>query len=201
MGRFISILFLKLLGWKPEHIGTFDIPKKCVVTAAPHTTYWDALIMVATFSYFRIPVKWALKDEFMKFPLKLIFKPMGAIGINRRPKKEGEKRQSTTEAITQLLLDREELMLAISPEGTRTLRKQWKTGFYYIAKGANVPILFGFLDFAKKQAGLGGVLIPGEDMEADMVTITDFYRNITPKFPEKFSLDERYDREQNAAIK
>lgn len=196
MGKLLGSLFLKLLGWKAEHIGTFDIPKKCVVTAAPHTTYWDALIMVSAFNHLGIKVKWAMKDEFMKFPLKYIFKPMGAIGINRRPKKEGEERQSMTEAIIQMLNDKDELMLAIAPEGTRALRKQWKTGFYYIAKGANVPIAFGFLDYAKKQAGLGGILIPGDDMEADMITLTDFYRTITPKRPEKYSLDERYDREK-----
>lgn len=196
MGKLIGSLFLKILGWKAEHIGTFDIPKKCVVTAAPHTTYWDALIMVAAFNHLNIKVKWAMKDEFMKFPLKLFFKPMGAIGINRRPKKDGEKRQSMTEAITQILNERDELMLAIAPEGTRALRTQWKTGFYYIAKGANVPIAFGFLDYAKKHAGLGGILYPGDDMEKDMIAITDFYRTISPKFPEKFSLDERYDREK-----
>ncbi len=200
MGKLLGTTFLKLLGWKPQHIGEFEIPKKCVVIAAPHTTYWDALIMVATFNHFKIPVKWAMKDEFMKFPLGMIFRPMGAIGINRRPKKEGEERQSMTEAIIELLNKEDELKLAISPEGTRALRKQWKTGFYYIAKGANLPIAFGFLDYAKKQSGLGGVMHLSDDMEADMVKIMDFYRNISGKRPELFSLDERYDKNKKQEI-
>jgi len=196
MGKLIGTLFLKLMGWKAEHIGEFEIPEKCVVTAAPHTSYWDALIMVAAFNHLNIPVRWAMKDEFMRFPLRLIFKPMGAIGINRRPKKEGEERQSMTEAIIDILSEKEELKLAIAPEGTRSLRTKWKTGFYYIAKGANVPIAFGFLDYAKKQAGLGGILYPGDDMEADMIKLTNFYRTITPRHPHLYSLDERYDKEK-----
>ncbi len=192
MLRIFSSFLLKLLGWTVTKEFIDDLPDKCVVTAAPHTSNWDGLIMRATFSVLRIPMRWALKDEFMKFPFKLIFGPLGAIGINRRPKKEGEKRQSTTEAIADLFNHHDKLWLAIAPEGTRSLRKEWKTGFYYIAKTANVPIAFGFLDFKNKRAGVGGYLIPGDDFEADLRKIVAFYAPIQGKNPELFSPDLRY---------
>ena len=68
----------------------------------------------------------------------------------------------------------------------------WKTGFYYVAKEAKVPIAFGYLDYKTKTAGIGKVIWPGEDMEADMREIMEFYQNIHPKFPELFSVDIRY---------
>ena len=80
----------------------------------------------------------------------------------------------------------------ITPEGTRARRTQWKTGFYYAALKAGVPICLGYLDYAKKEAGVGPALYPTGNLEADMRKIMDFYRNIKGKYPELFSLDERF---------
>src|SRR5690606_18805419 len=85
-----------------------------------------------------------------------------------------------------------ELALVVTPEGTRSLSKKWKSGFYHVALGANVPILLGYLDYDKREAGIGKVIHPSGDFEADMREIADFYRNISPKYPAKFSLDERF---------
>ncbi len=86
----------------------------------------------------------------------------------------------------------EKIAMIIAPEGTRSLRKEWKLGFYHVAKKANVPITFGYLDFKKKIAGVGGFIHPTGNFEEDMKYIMNFYKNIAPKIPSKFSIDERF---------
>jgi 1-acyl-sn-glycerol-3-phosphate acyltransferase len=139
-----------------------------------------------------VPVKIAIKDFWTKFPMGLIVKPFGGLGINRRPKVPGEARKSQVEQLANFFNTYSKIALIVAPEGSRSLRTEWKKGFYYTAKMANVPICYGFLDYAKKEAGVGGVIYPTDDLEADMKQIMAFYRNIQGKYPEKFSIDERY---------
>lgn len=182
---------LSLHGWKVMG----NIPpeaQRCVMIAAPHTTNWDFYFMRIAFFVLGIPVKIAIKDFWTKFPFGLIFKPLGGLGINRRPKKEGEARKSYVEQMTAFFKEHDRIAMVIAVEGTRTLTKQWKMGFYHTAKAAGVPITFGYLDYAKKEGGVGGVVHLTDDMDADMKVILDFYKTITPKYPEKFSLDERF---------
>ena len=80
----------------------------------------------------------------------------------------------------------------VAPEGSRSLRKQWKTGFYYVALQAKVPIALGFLDYQKKEAGIARLLRPSGDIEKDMQEIMAFYASISPRYADAFSLDERY---------
>lgn len=84
----------------------------------------------------------------------------------------------------------ESLFIVITPEGTRKPVKQWKKGFYYIANQAQVPIALGYLDYAKKEGGVGKVIFPNGDMERQMKEIREFYRGMTPKYPERFYLGE-----------
>ena len=81
--------------------------------------------------------------------------------------------------------ENEKLILTIAPSGTRKRVKTWKTGFYNIANGANVPILLGFLDYRRKVGGFGPMLYPTGDIESDMKTIRKFYAGVTGKYPEK----------------
>jgi len=189
--QIIGKVLMKLIGWSID----FNLPEgsnRCVVIAAPHTSNWDGIIMRIAFAGLGIPFKFAVKDSLTKFPFGLIVKPFGGLGINRSKPKEGEKRLSQIEQMANFFKQREILALAIAPEGTRSLREEWKMGFYYVAKMANVPITFGYLDYKRKIAGLGGVMHPSEDMEADLRKVMAFYKDIAPKFPEKYSLDKRY---------
>ncbi len=182
---------MKLMGWSIDP----NLPKesnRCVVIAAPHTSNWDGLIMRIAFAVLGIPFKFAVKDTLTKFPYGLIVKPFGGLGINRSKPKEGEQRVSQIEQMANFFKQYETLALAIAPEGTRALRTEWKMGFYYVAKMANVPITFGYLDYKRKIAGIGDVLYPSADMEADLHKVMAFYKDIAPKFPEKYSLDKRY---------
>jgi len=187
IGKFL----LWLHGWK---IGK-NLPKEAqrsVVIAAPHTTNWDGYFVRIAFWALKIPVKIAIKDNWTKGFVGYLTRSAGFLGINRSKKDLNKPRKSQTEQMADFFKQFNEIALVIAPEGTRNLRKEWKLGFYHIAKMANVPITFGYLDYDKKIAGIGGVIYPTDDMEADLKKIMDFYRNITPKYKENYSLDQRY---------
>lgn len=191
MFRYLCRLYIQALGWKTDP----KLPKgveRCVMIAAPHTSNMDLIHMIGAFSVYGLSLRFAIKKEWMRFPYRLIMRPLGAIGIDRSPKKAGEKRKSVVEAIVSLFDKNKELIVVIAPEGTRTLREQWKTGFYHVAKQANLPIMLGYVDYVKKEAGVGKVVMPSDDMDKDMREIMDFYRNSSPKYPEKFSLDKQF---------
>jgi 1-acyl-sn-glycerol-3-phosphate acyltransferase len=191
MIKFLCRLIFRLSGWTLNNKMPGNI-NKCVMIAAPHTSNWDLVYALAAYDMMGIPMRFTLKDEFMKFPLKLIFKPIGAIAIDRRPKVVGGARRSMTEAMTDLFNGRDHLNIMVTPEGTRALNNKWKTGFYYVALNAKVPIGLGYLDYKNKVAGVGGMVYPSGDIKKDMKIIMDFYKDIKGQHPEKFSIDAEY---------
>lgn len=191
MGRVIAKLILALIGWKVDP----NIPKEAqrsVMIAAPHTTNWDGILTRLAFYILGIPVKIAIKDFWTKFPMGLIVKPFGGLGINRSKKDPNKPRKSQIEQMADFFAKYPKMALVIAPEGTRALRKEWKMGFYYVAQKAKVPITYGYLDYANKVAGVGGVTHLTDDMDADLREIMIFYKDIKGKYPEYFSIDERY---------
>lgn len=191
MGKLISKLIFAIFGWTfKDHVGGGY--NRCVMIAAPHTSNWDLLFARAAFYLMDIPVRYTVKKEWMRFPFSLVFGPLGAIAIDRSPKKAGEERQSMTEAMIDLFNKNKDLAVMVTPEGTRSLRTKWKTGFYHVAVGAKVPIGLGYLDYKKREAGVGKLIYPSGDMEKDMREIMAFYKNIQGKHPEKFSVDLDY---------
>ena len=192
MWKAIAKLIMKIGGWKV----VYPVPEesdRCVMIAAPHTTNWDGFWVLVALLVLDIPFKVAVKDTWTKAPLIGNFmKNRGFLGIDRSRKKEGQPRKSQTEQMADYFATNEKIAMVIAPEGTRKLRHEWKMGFYHVAKMANVPITYGFLDYAKKEAGVGGVVYPTDDVSADMAQIMAYYKNITGKYPEQFSLDQRY---------
>lgn len=166
--------------------------QRCVMIAAPHTSNWDFWYMRLSFFVMDIPMRYTVKKVLTNFPLGLIFKPLGGIGIDRRPKGASSSRRSYTDIMKEIFQKNERIAMIVTPEGTRSFQDKWKTGFYYTALEANVPITFGYLDYSKKIAGVGGVLYPSGNFEADMRIITDFYKDKVPKHPKLFSLDKRF---------
>ncbi|MDD2793043.1 MAG: 1-acyl-sn-glycerol-3-phosphate acyltransferase [Sediminibacterium sp.] len=184
MIRKLVCFLLKNTGWTiDEHLPS--AVKKCIVIAAPHTSNWDLYYMMAAFSVYRLRIRFTIKQEWMRFPFSLLLKPLGGIAIDRSPRKDGN-RPSFVEAMAELFNNNQELIIAITPEGTRSRNDQWKTGFYHIALAANVPIVLGYIDYGKKQAGLGKVIYP-VTLEQTLEEMNAFYSTITPKYPEKFS--------------
>lgn len=187
----IAALSLKAMGWKIDDNWPKEI-KQCVMVAAPHTSNWDALYARLTLKAMNVPVRITIKDSYMKFPLGPFIRAMGGIGINRRPKQAGEERPSMVEVMTELFQQHDELVMLVTPEGTRALQPKWKTGFYYVALNAKVPIALAYMDYEKKIAGVGKVIYPTGNLEQDMQEVMSFYQNITPKHPESFITDQRY---------
>jgi 1-acyl-sn-glycerol-3-phosphate acyltransferase len=189
MLKLICRFIFRLQGWTLDDQLPPEI-KRCLVLAAPHTSNWDFWYTMAAFAQYGIKIRFTVKKEWMRFPFSLIMKPLGAIPIDRSPQSNGQ-RPSATEAMAQLFAEQEELVLVITPEGSRSLRKEWKTGFYYVAEAAQVPILLGYVDYAKKKAGIGGMVQP-TTIEKTLEQVMAFYSKISPKFPAKFSVDNRY---------
>lgn len=188
--RIIYKLLLKLTGWKIENTLPPDL-KKCIVLAAPHTSNWDFYYAMAFLSILKINSRYTIKKEWMQFPFSLITKPLGGIAIDRSPRHLGEKRRSLIDVMVELFNNNKELVIIITPEGTRSKVDKWKAGFYHIALKANVPIVLGYIDYAKKQAGTGMIIYPG-NYEEDMRTIMNFYKNIQGKRPEQFAIDKAF---------
>ncbi|MCC5921244.1 MAG: 1-acyl-sn-glycerol-3-phosphate acyltransferase [Cyclobacteriaceae bacterium] len=173
-----------LFGWKLE-AGNANNYSKAVMIAAPHTSNWDLFFARAAFFLMRLPVRYTIKKEYMSSVLGGFLRSLGAVGIDRSPKKPGEERRSVVSAMADIIKDNDEMMILVTPEGTRSYVPEWKSGFYYIAMEANVPILLGYLDYEKKVAGVGPAVMPSGNYEEDLEKIQSFYRNIKGKYPEK----------------
>lgn len=194
MFKIINTFIFKLFAWKIAPAVPAEA-QKCVMIASPHTSNWDFFIVVMAFNILGIPLNFTIKDDWMKFPFNLIIGPMGGLAIDRSPKKPGEKRKSMVEAMGDLFHKKDRLAVIVTPEGSRSLRKEWRSGFYHTAILGNVPICLGYLDYKTKTAGVGSIVIYPkiENYEKDMKTIAAFYKTIGPKHPERFSVDERFD--------
>ncbi|PTQ88432.1 1-acyl-sn-glycerol-3-phosphate acyltransferase [Agitococcus lubricus] len=191
LAKFIAKGTFAFTGWTFKNQLPADI-KQCVMIAAPHTSNWDALYTRTAFVLMGIPVKITIKDSYMRFPYGPFVRYLGGIGINRRPKKAGEERESMVQLMADLFKTHPDLVMLVTPEGTRSLRTKWKTGFYHIAVTAKVPIALGYLDYNKKEAGVGKVVYPSGNMHKDMHEIMAFYKHIAGKHPENFSVDLDY---------
>jgi 1-acyl-sn-glycerol-3-phosphate acyltransferase len=191
MFRFFARLIFRWTGWTVDR----NLPpemSRCIVVAAPHTSNWDYWFTMASFAMMRLKIRVTIKKEWMRFPYNLITAPLGGIAIDRSPKNPNEPRPGVVEAMIDLFEKNEKLIIVITPEGSRSRREKWKTGFYQVAKGAGVPICLGYVDYKTKRAGIGKTIYPS-DFEADMREIMAFYQKITPKFPEKFSIDKAFE--------
>lgn len=179
--RLIVRLVLKLMGWKI--VGAYPSQyKKSIVIEAPHTSMWDFIIGWMAFYSLKVRVRFLIKKELFFFPLGIIIKAMGAIPVDRG------KRNNMVDYVVSLFDNYEELVVTITPEGTRKKTTHWKKGFWYIAMKAKLPIIVGYLDYKKKEGGVGFVMWPSGNFEEDFKKIEDFYRDKTAKHPEKFNL-------------
>lgn len=179
MVKFLSKLILKLSGWKEK--GAFPEGNKFVVVAAPHTTAWDFIWGRLYYNSIGKSVKFMIKDKHMKFPFGPILKSLGAITVF------SNTNSNYTQQMIAEFSKRDQFLLTITPEGTRQRVKRWRRGFYYIAKGAQVPIVLGYLDYEKKTLGTMAVFYPTDEVEADMKRIQAYYKNVKGKHPELFA--------------
>jgi len=125
-----------------------------------------------------------MKKSWFFFPFGSILSAIGGVPVDR------SKRTTVTDQMAEEFDKRETFHLAITPEGTRSLVKKWKMGFYYIAVKANVPIQLAYFDYAKKEMGITKVFYPTGDENADLKVIQDYYQDVTARNPDNFHLQD-----------
>jgi len=174
--RWGSIICLKISGWKLE--GRLPDKHRFVMIAAPHTSNWDLPITLAIAFVFRLKLFSLGKKEMFRWPFGPIVRWLGVIPVDR------SRSGNTVDQSIILFNENDDLVLTIPPEGTRKSVRYWKTGFYYIALGAGVPIVLGYIDYQKKRGGVGPSFIPTGDIDADMNKIREFYSDKKGKYPD-----------------
>lgn len=175
--RLVGRAWLAAFGWRIE--GGAPAARKAVVIAAPHTSNWDLPFSIAVSFALDLDMSWIGKHTLFRVPFGSIMRALGGVAVDRRA------RHNAVTGIAALIDEAEELLLIIPPEGTRGRATRWKTGFYYIAVEAKVPIVLGFLDYERKCGGLGELFWPTGDIRADFERIRVFYEDIKGKYPER----------------
>jgi 1-acyl-sn-glycerol-3-phosphate acyltransferase len=178
--RGFSLLYLKLTGWKIEGVRPAEF-EQCVLIAAPHTSNWDLPLTLMTAFVLRLNLYWMGKDSIFKPPFRGLMEWLGGIPVNR-----DKSTNLVAESSQALMTATQPLHLIVPPEGTRSKVRYWKTGFYYIALGAKVPIVLAYMDYPQKRAGLGPVFMPTGDIDKDMLFIKAFYAQFKGKHADQF---------------
>ena len=181
--RWGSILFLRLMGWKV--VGRLPpSAAKSVLIAAPHTSNWDLPYTLMVCFVLRLNVYWMGKASIFKPPFRGVMMWLGGIPVDR-----AQSNNLVADSSAAIMKATGPLQLIVPPEGTRSGTRFWKTGFYYIASGAGVPIMLAYLDYEKKVGGLGPMFQTTGDIDADMVAIKAFYAGVKGKNADQFRAD------------
>lgn len=183
LARIIAKTGLWLTGWKP--VGVLPPDRKMVVIGGPHTSNWDFLLLLAFTLHFRVHTRWVGKDALFRPPLGWFMRRVGGISVDR------SKAGDTVSQIVAEFDNADDLILIITPEGTRGTVRRWKSGFYHIAAGAKVPIMIFYADYAKKHGGIGPLYYPSGDYDGDVDKMRAFFNGITPRNPERRAKHER----------
>jgi 1-acyl-sn-glycerol-3-phosphate acyltransferase len=151
---------LRLLRWRVEG----DIPDvaKMVLIVAPHSSNWDFVVGVAAKVAMRLRVRYLGKDTLFRFPLGIVMRYLGGIPVDRSTAND------VVVSVVSEFQRRDQMLLAIAPEGTRKPVTRWRTGFYHIARGARVPILPVALDWQTRTIRIGELFSPSGDLEVDL---------------------------------
>lgn len=175
--KLYSYIFLRLLGWSIE--GKLPAARKYIIVVAPHTSNWDFMIGVMTRRILGFDPKYVGKKELFVWPFGYFFKWMGGYPVNR------SKNSNFVEAVVELFNQKEDFIITLTPEGTRSYRDEWKSGFYHIAEGASVPILRVAFDYGSKRVVLDELMEAGPDVDACIADCKRYFSQFKGKYPEK----------------
>jgi 1-acyl-sn-glycerol-3-phosphate acyltransferase len=175
-----SLLCLKVSGWRVDGVLP-DHARKSVLIAAPHTSNWDLPMTLMVAFALGLTPRWMGKASIFRWPFGPLMRWLGGIAVDRS--RSNNLVEISAQAIRNASVP---LQLIVPPEGTRSKTRHWKTGFYFIAQSAQVPIVLAYMDYANKRSGLGPVFQPTGDVEADMQAIKAFYQPFTGKNADQF---------------
>ena len=176
--RWLARLFLSATGWQPE--GERPAPARYVLIAAPHTTNWDFPYLLAFAEHFGLTISWLGKASLFRGPLGPLMRALGGIPIER------SRSENRVAEMARAFSDRAALGLVVPAEATRGRAEYWKSGFYYIAMAAEVPVVMSYLDYTRKRGGFGPAFMPSGDIARDMDAVRAFYADKQGKYPEAF---------------
>lgn len=179
LARWFGRVILWVTGWR--NAGQIPEGRKFVVIAAPHTSNWDLVYMLAGAWTAGVRLSWVGKLSLFTGPLGWMLRAMGGVPIDRAGSR------GVVGEIVEHFRSVERIALAIPPSGTRAFRDYWRSGFYHIAAGAQVPIICCYGDYSRKITGIGPAITPSGDLGADMDLIRAFYADKAGKFPERLS--------------
>jgi len=174
IGRVASWL-MRAVGWRV--ILVESMPRKCVVVFYPHTSNWDLVLGLMAKWIMDLRFHVIVKDSAFVGPFGRLLTRLGGIAIDRRA------HAGVVGALAARFAQEDELRLVIAPEGTRGRTDHWKSGFYNLALQAQLPLALSFVDYAKRETGVGAWFVPSGDREADMRVIAEFYADKTAKYP------------------
>ena len=175
----IAQWLLRVGGWTPL-VPELDAPK-AVFIAAPHTSNWDGFWALTYKVAYGIDVRFFAKHSLFWFPLGNVLRALGGITLDR------DRAGSAVNQAIEMFATQETFYFGLAPEGTRKRSRGWKSGFYRIARGADVPVYLGFLDFGRRRIGIGPRIDLSGDADADLARIREFYAGVEGRWPEKAS--------------
>jgi 1-acyl-sn-glycerol-3-phosphate acyltransferase len=190
--KMIAAAFLRATGWKPE--GAPPDVRRFVLIAAPHTSNWDLAYLLALAETWDLRISFMMKHTIFRGPFGPFFKSLGGIPIYRH------RRGDLVKQMVEAFGERDEFVLVVPAEGTRSRVDTWKSGFYHIAREAGVPIVLGYLDYARKRGGFGPALVPSGSVRDDMDVIRDFYADKSGLHPQLFAEPRLREEEAGAAL-
>ena len=174
--RQLGQLLLRLSGWQGE--GEKPALRKYVLIAAPHTSNWDLVYMLAMSFVYDVKISWLAKHTLFRPPLGWFLRRLGGMPVDRR------SRHGLVAEAAQSFDASDSLVLMVAPEGTRRRSDYWRSGFYHIARAAGVPIVLGFLDYRRRRGGFGPAIETTRNPRTDMDVIRAFYRDKTGRRPQ-----------------
>jgi 1-acyl-sn-glycerol-3-phosphate acyltransferase len=178
MRRAFASLFLRATGWQAE--GPRPAARRFVLIAAPHTSNWDLVYLLALAAVYDIGISWMGKDALFRGPFGGVIRRLGGIPVDRT------HRGNLVRQMAELFERSERLVLVVPAEGTRSYAAHWRSGFYHIARTAGVPVVLGYLDYRRKRGGFGPELVLTGDVGQDMDEIRSFYSDKVGRYPDRF---------------
>ena len=167
---------MKLVGWRV--VLAQPVPLRCVVVFYPHTSNWDFPLGLMAKWLVGVHFRFIAKESLFATPLAPWLRRWGGMPVDR---------SGGTGVIAHLAAEfarHDDFRLVVAPEGTRSLTSRWKSGFYHLARAANVPLALSFIDYRRRETGVGGYLDLTGDVDADMARIAAFYADKTARRPE-----------------
>ena len=178
--RIYNLILNNIFGWEIKGNSTLSKEKikKAILIAAPHTHWLDLFLGILIRGSIGFKSNFIAKKELFFFPFNILLKLIGGVPVNR------SKKNNTVNEIANIFNNKKEFRISLAPEGTRQKVSKFKTGFYYIAKEANVPIIMITMDYSNKQSVISDPFYPKDNFKNDMNFIESFFDGIEGKIKE-----------------